>query len=313
MSMQPLVSIIIPCFNSEAWITNAIHSALNQTWKPIEVVVIDDGSTDGSLKAIKAFGDAIRWETGPNRGGCAARNRGIELAHGEYIQFLDSDDVLVPDCVEGKMVFRCADDERVCCGVESCDAASAAKMVDYWQGPFHDLEFMIRRGAPSTPGPLHRKCDLEAIGGFRADLRCAQEFDLHLRMAAQLGIRFVSNGKIGAKIFRRDGSVSLSAGKRMFVVSAEILMDLWRSMDPLPGVDREKISSAISQRLTGIARTLYWRGAREEAAALAKSAQVLHPSWYRTAYRTKVGGVLAQFLGFETFEWLHQVLRRGKR
>jgi hypothetical protein len=307
--MRSLVSIIVPCYNSETWIAEAIRSALDQTWETKEIIVIDDGSTDGSLSVIKSFGDSIRWETGPNRGGCAARNRGIELAQGDYIQFLDSDDVLVPDCVEGKMEFQCAPDERVCSGVDSWDAASAGKMVDYWQGTFYGLEFMIRTGTPATPSPLHRKRDLETIGGFRAELTCAQEFDLHLRMAAQLGIHFVSNGKIGAKIRRREESVSLSAGKRMFLVSASILMDLWGWMEHQPGVDREKMASAISQRLTGIARLLYWRGAREEAVALAATARALHPSWHKSAYRTNVGGMLANIIGFEGFERLHRFLR----
>jgi glycosyltransferase involved in cell wall biosynthesis len=67
--MRSLVSIIVPCYNSETWIAEAIRSALDQTWETKEIVVIDDGSTDGSLSVIKSFGDSIRWETGLNRGG----------------------------------------------------------------------------------------------------------------------------------------------------------------------------------------------------------------------------------------------------
>ena len=80
---DPLVSIIIPCYNAEKYVGEAIESALAQTYPNKEVIVIDDGSTDGSLQVIKSFGHRIRWETGPNRGGSAARNRGIELARGE--------------------------------------------------------------------------------------------------------------------------------------------------------------------------------------------------------------------------------------
>lgn len=91
---DPLASIIIPCYNAEKYVAGAIQSALDQKDVRCEVIVIDDGSSDGSLDLIKNFGERIRWETGPNRGGCAARNRGLELARGEWIQFLDADDLM---------------------------------------------------------------------------------------------------------------------------------------------------------------------------------------------------------------------------
>ncbi|MEZ6146240.1 MAG: glycosyltransferase [Planctomycetaceae bacterium] len=93
---EPLVSIIIPCYNAAEFVAEAIESAAGQTYGNVEVIVIDDGSTDESVDVLRSFGDRIRWETGPNRGACAARNRGLELAQGEIVQFLDSDDLLHP-------------------------------------------------------------------------------------------------------------------------------------------------------------------------------------------------------------------------
>src|SRR3954463_8415699 len=108
--MSPLVSIIIPCFNAERYVGDAIRSALAQTYDSIEVIVIDDGSTDGSLKVIKSFGDAVRIESQPNAGACAARNHGIDLARGEYVQFLDADDLLHPEKIARQMEGRSGDD-----------------------------------------------------------------------------------------------------------------------------------------------------------------------------------------------------------
>lgn len=94
--MEPTVSIVIPCYNKRAYVAATIESALAQS-QTCEVIVIDDGSTDGSLSEIRRFDGRIRWVTGPNRGGCAARNAGVEMSSGTYLQFLDADDILPPD------------------------------------------------------------------------------------------------------------------------------------------------------------------------------------------------------------------------
>ena len=77
-SYKPLVSIIIPCYNAERWIAAAIESALGQTYPNIEVIVVDDGSTDGSLDIIKRFDTKINWVSTPNRGPSAAMNTGFK-------------------------------------------------------------------------------------------------------------------------------------------------------------------------------------------------------------------------------------------
>src|SRR4051794_28206815 len=101
--MQTLVSILIPCYNAERWIAEAIESALAQSWTQKEIIVVDDGSTDGSLNVIRQFGQRVLWETGPNRGGGFTRNRLLELSQGEWIQYLDADDYLLPHKIEDQM------------------------------------------------------------------------------------------------------------------------------------------------------------------------------------------------------------------
>ncbi|MEY3868090.1 MAG: hypothetical protein RLZZ338_1981 [Cyanobacteriota bacterium] len=103
--MVKLVSIIIPCFNAEKWIRDAIESGLQQSYPLIEVIVIDDGSTDRSLEIIKSYQGKIIWETGPNRGGNYARNRGFSLSKGEYIQYLDADDYFAPHKIEKQVKY----------------------------------------------------------------------------------------------------------------------------------------------------------------------------------------------------------------
>jgi glycosyltransferase involved in cell wall biosynthesis len=95
-----LVSIIIPCHNAGRWLAATIESALGQTWPSCEVILVDDGSTDDSLALARTFeGRGVRVLAQQNRGASAARNRGLEAANGDFIQFLDADDLLAPDKV----------------------------------------------------------------------------------------------------------------------------------------------------------------------------------------------------------------------
>jgi glycosyltransferase involved in cell wall biosynthesis len=100
----PLVSIVIPVYNAERFIGATIESALAQDWAPKEIIVVDDGSADGSLAAIRPYESrGIRTIVRANGGGSAARNTGFKASQGAYIQFLDHDDLLAPGKVSAQM------------------------------------------------------------------------------------------------------------------------------------------------------------------------------------------------------------------
>lgn len=92
---HPLVSVIIPVYNGEPYLTEALDSVFAQDYRPIEVIVLDDGSTDGSAHIATSYGSLVRYYYQPNRGlgVSTARNKGVELAQGEFLSFLDADDV----------------------------------------------------------------------------------------------------------------------------------------------------------------------------------------------------------------------------
>ena len=100
---RPLVSVIIPVYNGERYLAEAIESALAQTYRPIEVIVLDDGSTDGSGDVAKRFTSPVRYYFQPNAGLGAARNKGISLALGSVFAFLDADDVWLEDKLTRQM------------------------------------------------------------------------------------------------------------------------------------------------------------------------------------------------------------------
>src|SRR5271156_1661322 len=102
--MQPLVSILIPAYNSEEWIGDSIRSALAQTWQRKEIIVVDDGSRDRTAEAARRFASKeVKVVSTENGGAAAARNRALRLSQGDYIQWLDADDLLSPDKIERQL------------------------------------------------------------------------------------------------------------------------------------------------------------------------------------------------------------------
>src|SRR5438445_351273 len=97
--MSYSVTIGIPCYNAEQWLQCAVESALAQGHPGVEVVVVDDGSTDSSPAILDKFGNTIRWKSIPNQGVNHARNEILAMARGEWIQYVDADDYLLPDKV----------------------------------------------------------------------------------------------------------------------------------------------------------------------------------------------------------------------
>lgn len=103
--MKPLVSILVPAFNAEKWIADALASATGQTWPRKEVIVVDDGSTDRTLAIANSFRSRdVKIVTQPHQNAAAARNNALSHSHGDYIQWLDADDLLAPDKVEQQML-----------------------------------------------------------------------------------------------------------------------------------------------------------------------------------------------------------------
>ena len=107
--MSELVSILIPAHNAEKWIAATIKSAINQTWPKKEIIIVDDGSIDNTFEIAKKFeSNAVKVVTQENAGSCSARNKALSYAQGDYIQWLDADDLLHPD----KLSLQLSDNER---------------------------------------------------------------------------------------------------------------------------------------------------------------------------------------------------------
>ena len=110
---KPLVSILIPAFNAQQWIAETIHSAVAQTWPRKEIIVVDDGSTDRTLEVARQFASqGVTVVSQGNQGAAAARNHALQLSHGDYVQWLDADDLLNPVKIERQLAALRGVDER---------------------------------------------------------------------------------------------------------------------------------------------------------------------------------------------------------
>lgn len=113
--MKPLVSILVPAYNAEKWIADAIQSAIAQTWPRKEIIVVDDGSSDRTAEVARRFiSKQLVVVSTRNQGAASARNRALCMSQGDYIQWLDADDVLAPDKIERQLAaMREADSRRI--------------------------------------------------------------------------------------------------------------------------------------------------------------------------------------------------------
>jgi glycosyltransferase involved in cell wall biosynthesis len=182
---DPLVTVIIPCYNGEAFVQEAIKSALGQTYQRVEVIVIDDGSTDRSAEIIQAL--PVRYIHQENRGLTPSRNRGIKESRGSYIVFLDADDRLLPEAIKtGLDVLQ----ERPECAMTIGDHLFVREDGSYlahsrkeFRGSSHYEALLVSNFIEMISSVLFRRSVFEAVGGFDPQLRVAEDYELYLRIA----------------------------------------------------------------------------------------------------------------------------------
>lgn len=187
----PLVSIIIPTHNYGRFIGKTVDSALGQTYASVEIIVVDDGSTDNTRQQLAAYGERIRYIAQRCGGPSAARNFGFLSASGDYVAFLDADDIWVPQKLELQMeLLRRFGDvglvgtERFCIDEEGNRLGPSANEdagTSYRECSFLDL---LEIPVFCTSSNLFRKSCLQAVGLFDTSLQVAEDLELWLRVAA---------------------------------------------------------------------------------------------------------------------------------
>ncbi|HEX7190041.1 MAG TPA: glycosyltransferase [Thermoanaerobaculia bacterium] len=183
------VSVIIPAYNYGRYIAEAIDSALAQTLPPVEVIVVDDGSTDTTAEVLARYGDRIQVVRQTNQGVAAARNRGIRMAQGEYIAFLDADDIWKPRKLELQIARFEADPSLglVRCDIEAFDASGRIETrVQQEEGYVASALLRFEAGInPAASTIVVPKWVAEEIGGFDVRLPPSEDWDFCYRVATR--------------------------------------------------------------------------------------------------------------------------------
>lgn len=186
-SAGPLVSIIIPCYNGRQFVGEAIKSALAQSYRNTEVVVVDDGSTDGSSDVIKKY--PVLFVQGEHQGVSVARNLGVAASHGEFLVFLDSDDQLLPNAVTaGLGAFEKNPHCLMAIGAHKITSDNGERIV-MRQKPCalrNGYELLLRSNfIECTSSVMFRRSSIRGNDAFRPGLGGAEDYELYLRLARE--------------------------------------------------------------------------------------------------------------------------------
>ncbi|MFC1680386.1 glycosyltransferase [Pseudomonadota bacterium] len=249
-----LISIVIPCYNAKETIREAIDSALNQNYATVEVIVIDDGSTDQSSDVVLTYGEALRFTSSENFGVSHARNKGTKLARGEFIQYLDSDDVLAKNTIQRRVDALLEMDADVAYTDWQKFAVGAAGRFQYGEKVSVAMEDVDKdpQIACATAfwvppaAVLYRTRIVEAIGSWNETLTMAEDARF-LFDAAYNGARFVRVPGVGA-YYREDNPDSLSKRNKCefatcVLRNANQIQALWISKSELSNRQREALIS----------------------------------------------------------------------
>jgi glycosyltransferase involved in cell wall biosynthesis len=231
MSTSAQVSVVIPVYNGEQFVASAITSVLKQSRQALECIVIDDGSTDGTSDAVRDFGAEVRYERQANGGVSSARNRGTELARGEFVAFLDHDDEWLPAKLERQLAVQQQDQSSiVLCGAVVIDAHGAEIGHKRLRAVGDLLEGLITfNGTESvscSSAGLFKRDWLLAIGGFDLTLGTSADLDLLIRSLLVGTVGYVEEELVRYRIHETNMSRNIAATERdMLRLFAKLFAD----------------------------------------------------------------------------------------
>jgi glycosyltransferase involved in cell wall biosynthesis len=319
-----LVSVVVPCHNAAPFVAETLESVLAQTYPAVEAVVVDDASTDGSWEVVKRFTDrwpervrALRLES--NRGGCFARNRGAELARGNFLMFLDADDYVTPRAMAALVPAVRSQPGALAAG-DSCrlefDAAAGWKEAGpNARLPHPDPDEALRGwldGSAWVPtcALLWRRDVYESTGGWDESVARNQDGDIAMRALVN-GARIIRVPEM-AGFYRMHGDARMSVSRNF--VHVEKLRSQLKVIDRIDSIlvaqgRRDAFAQALAADYESVAlqafQNMHWQFGRE---CLARARRL---GGRRTHSATLHGRALERVLGMEGKERVAQALARA--
>jgi len=245
MTSTPLVSIVIPAYNHAAYLAEAIDSVLAQDYPHVELIVLDDGSTDETAEVLKRYGDAFRWETHSNMGQANTLNKGWAMARGEVLSYLSADDALFPNAVSQSVAALQGDVVLTYCDFDLFDPAS--KVIRKVSAPdFSYREMFGRLVCHPGPGVFFTKQAFAASGGWNSSFRQMPDYDYWLRLGRQG--RFVRVPQLLASFRVHEASQTFAVADELKASEPVRIISAFIQAQPLPselvGLEGQALSSA---------------------------------------------------------------------
>lgn len=226
---NPTVSVVISSYNYGHYIEETIQSVLSQTHPALEIIVIDDGSTDNSAEVIESFGDRVKFVRQQNQGVCVARNKGAAMATGDILSFLDSDDIWLPRKLEKQVAAFLADEEVgiVSCGIRHFDTEGKT-IAEYVSGRsgWCDKDILLYREPVlnSTASVIAVRRDIfQRVGGFdeQRELFAAEDRELCYRVAKASKLAFIPEILVDYRIHGKNGHLNILRMERALIKAYE--------------------------------------------------------------------------------------------
>jgi glycosyltransferase involved in cell wall biosynthesis len=224
---MPCVSVIIPTYNRKDFLLEAVDSVLAQTYDDYELIVVDDGSSDGTEEALQRYDEQLHYCYQANQGVSTARNRGLELAHGDFIAFLDSDDLWMKKKME--LQVACMDeypDCQICYTDETWIRRGRRVNPKTRHAKYSGLiyPYCLPLCIISPSSALMRRGLFEEVGVFDPELPVCEDYDLWLRVAARFPVFFIPERLIIKRGGHPDQLSQRSWGNDRYRVTALVKM-----------------------------------------------------------------------------------------
>ncbi len=242
------VSVVVPAYNHAETLPAAIDSLLAQDYPALEIIVLDDGSTDHTHRVLTAYDGRIRWESQPNMGQAATLNKGWAMSRGDILGYLSADDFLYPGAVRAAATTLSADNVIVSyCDFDHVDPDG--RRLRTVQRPEFSLEHMLTTlDCPPGPGAFFRRSAYAATGGWNPRLRQIPDFDFWLRMAQHGRFAHISEVLAAWRVHPGSQSFAVASPDRA-EEAVKVITEFFAAPGVDPGLSRLKPKSMARAHL----------------------------------------------------------------